>query len=83
MVFRPDVDPELPEQAFLDATGVIKETASLFPEKPVTVWLYGPNQPLGMKRVEEGGKVVSFLSLRRAARALAALYHRHEFLKHL
>ena len=37
--------PFLPDHSFLDASSVILETAATFPDKPVAVWLYGPNQP--------------------------------------
>ena len=77
------IAPELPEQTYLDVTGVIKEVATSFHEKPVAAWLYGPNQPSVAKRLEEEGKVVSFPTLPRAARTLAALYRRRQFLQQI
>lgn len=77
------IAPLLPEHEDLDATDVIKETASSFSEKPVVAWLYGPNQQTVSKGLEEGGKVLSFPTLPRAARALSALYRRGQFLKNL
>lgn len=69
-----------PKYSHLDITGVIKKTAASFREKPVVSWLYGPNQPFVSQSLEEGGHVVSFPSLPRAARTLAALYKRYRFL---
>jgi acyl-CoA synthetase (NDP forming) len=70
-----------PKYSHLDITGVIKKTAESFKEKPVVSWLYGPNQPFVSRALEEGGHVVSFPSLARAARTLAALYKRYRFLR--
>ncbi|UCC66416.1 MAG: acetate--CoA ligase family protein [Deltaproteobacteria bacterium] len=75
------IAPQLPDHAYLDATGVIRETASSLPEKPVVTWLYGPNQALVSQRLEEDGNVISFPTLPRAARTLAALYGRQLFLQ--
>jgi acetyltransferase len=75
------IAPDLPDNAFLDATGVIQRTAAAVPQKPVVAWLYGPNQPLVSERLEEGGKVMTFPTLPRAARALAALWERGNFLR--
>jgi acyl-CoA synthetase (NDP forming) len=77
------IAPDLPAQSFLDATGVMKETAATFTEKPVIAWLYGPNQPLVTKRMEEGGHVISLPTLPRAARALGALRRRGQSLRRL
>jgi acetyltransferase len=73
--------PALPEQAFMDTAQVIRETAASFPEKPVTGWLYGANQPLFSKKLEKGGSVISLPTLPRAAKALAVLYQRQQFLQ--
>jgi acetyltransferase len=75
------IAPELPEDFHLDITGVIKKTAASFPEKPVVAWLYGPNQRSVSQGLEKGGYVVSLPTLPRAARTLAALYRRGQFLK--
>jgi len=74
------IAPDPPER-FLDATGVIQETAARFPEKPVVAYLYGPNQAAVSENLEQGGHVVSLPSLSRAARTLGALYRRGRFLK--
>lgn len=68
------------QYSHLDITDVIKKTAASFNEKPVAAWLYGPNQPRVSRSLEEGGHVVSFPSLPRAARTLATLYKRAQFL---
>ncbi|MFH1091036.1 MAG: CoA-binding protein, partial [Pseudomonadota bacterium] len=77
------IAPEYPEQAYLDATGVIQETVARFPAKPVVAWLYGPNQALLSKQIEEDGRIVALPSLTRAARALSTLYRRSKFLEAL
>jgi acyl-CoA synthetase (NDP forming) len=75
------IAPKLPEQAYLDVTRVIRDTAASFREKPVTAWLYGANQASISKKMERGGRVISFPTLPRAASALAALFHYHQFLQ--
>ena len=75
------IGPRMPEDAYLDATGVIKETAAAYPDKPVAIWLYGPNQSFVSQEVEKEGHVIAFPSLPRAARTLAALKERHRFLE--
>lgn len=71
------VAPEIPEMAFVDATGVIHDMARRFPGKPVVAWLYGPNQHDRQKALEERGCVVAFPTVERAGRALTALYRYH------
>jgi acyl-CoA synthetase (NDP forming) len=75
------IAPEIPEQAQLDATDVIRDTAAAFKEKPVVAWLYGPNQRGISEKIEKGGHVVAMPSLPRAARTLAALSRRGQFLR--
>jgi acetyltransferase len=74
------IAPELPAEAHLDATSVIKEVAASS-DKPVVGWLYGPNQTAMTERLEDGGKVVGLPTLPRAARTLGALYRRYQFLR--
>lgn len=69
--------PRLPEDAFLDATAVIRDVAARFPHKPVAAWLYGPNQGEVSRNLEQGGHVMAFPTLPRATRALATLYRRY------
>ncbi len=75
------IGPRMPEDAYLDVTGVIKEPAAAYPEKPVAIWLYGPNQSFVSQEAEKEGHISAFPSLPRAARALAALYERNRFLE--
>jgi len=75
------IAPTLPKNQHLDITGVIKKTAASHNEKPVVSWLYGPNQQFISQGLEEGGHVVAFPTLSRAARTLAALYRRAQFLR--
>ena len=72
--------PFLPDHSFLDASSVILETAAAFPEKPVAVWLYGPNQPAFNEKFNRGGKILALPTLPRVAKTLAALYKRFQFL---
>jgi acyl-CoA synthetase (NDP forming) len=74
------IAPALPKNRHLDITHVIKKTAASLNEKPVVSWLYGPNQQSVSQGLEEGGHVVSLPTLPRAARVLAALYRRGQFL---
>jgi acyl-CoA synthetase (NDP forming) len=77
------IAPDLPDNAFLDATGVIQRKAAAFPRKPVLAWLYGPNQRSVSATLEEGGNVMTFPTLPRAARSLAALWERGSFLRRM
>ncbi|MFH1351567.1 MAG: CoA-binding protein [Pseudomonadota bacterium] len=73
--------PDLSKYGSLDGTGVIKKVADSFTSKPVVAWLYGPTQSIISERLEEGGRVMTFPTLTRAARALAALHGRERFLQ--
>ena len=64
--------PFLPDHSFLDASAVILETAATFPDKPVTVWLYGPNQPAFNERFNRKRENTGPAHLPRVAKALAA-----------
>ena len=72
--------PFLPDHSFLDASAVIQKTAAAFPDKPVTVWLYGPNQPALNEMFNRNSKVAAFPTLPRVAKTLAALHQRYRFL---
>jgi acetyltransferase len=74
------IAPFLPDQAYLDATEVISHTAAQFPDKPVAVWLYGPNQAAMIEKIEREGTVISLPTIPRTARTLARLLERHRFL---
>jgi acetyltransferase len=74
------IAPNLPEEAYLDATGVISEIAATRNQKPVVSWLYGPNQLTASRRLEAGGDVICFPTLPRAAKTLSALHARGQYL---
>ncbi len=74
------IAPDLPDQAFLDATGAIEDVAGHGADKPVVAWLYGANQARVSERLERSGTVISVPTLPRAASVLKALYRRHLFL---
>jgi acetyltransferase len=69
------------EEDFLDVTGIIRETAGKYPEKPVVVSSCGNNYPYYEEELEKENTVVYYFSLERAARALAALYKYHHQIK--
>jgi len=75
------IAPDLPDQAYLDATGAIEQVADACPKKPVVAWLYGANQECVSRNLERSGTVISVAALPRAARVLEALYRRHLFLR--
>lgn len=70
-----------PEDDFLDVTGVIRETAGKYPDKPVVVSSCGNNYPYYQEELEKDNTVAYYFSLDRAARALAALYKYHHLIK--
>ena len=69
------------EEDFLDVTGIIRETAGKYPEKPVVVSSCGNNYRYYEEELEKENTVVYYFSLERAARALAALYKYHHQIK--
>jgi acetyltransferase len=71
--------PFLPDHSFLDASSVILETAVTFPDKPVAVWLYGPNQSAFNEKFNRSGKILALPTLPRVAKTLAALHKRYQF----
>ena len=72
--------PFLPDHSFLDASSIIMDTAASAPDKPVLVWLYGPNQPVFNERFNGSGRILALPTLPRVAKTLAALYRRFQFL---
>lgn len=70
-----------PEEDFLDITGIIREIAGKYPEKPVVVSSFGNNYSYYEEELEKENTVVYYFSLDRAARALAALYKYHHQIK--
>jgi acyl-CoA synthetase (NDP forming) len=75
------IAPDLPDQAYLDATGAMERVAGACPEKPVVAWLYGTNQACVSRNLEKSGTAISVSTPPRAARVLEALYRRHLFLR--
>ncbi|NLI13443.1 MAG: acetate--CoA ligase family protein [Peptococcaceae bacterium] len=66
---------------FLDVTGIIRDVAGRYPEKPVTVTSWGCNYRHYEEEVEKDNTVVYYISVDRAARALAAMYKYHHQIK--
>ena len=75
--------PFLPDHSFLDASAVIQKAAAAFPDKPVAVWLYGPNQPAFNEMFNRNSKVLALPTLPRVAKTLAALHQRYQFLNQI
>jgi acetate---CoA ligase (ADP-forming) len=74
------IGPEVPDYAFLDVSDALKEVTEALGDKPVTVWLYGPNQdPIGA-RFESTGRMMTYPTLERASWALSLLKQRWEML---
>jgi acetyltransferase len=69
------------DEDFLDVTGIIREMAGKYPEKPVVVSSCGNNYRYYEEELEKENTVVYYFSLDRAARALAALYKYHHRIK--
>jgi acetyltransferase len=70
------------EGDFLDVTGIIRDVAFRYPEKPVAVTSWGCNYRYYEEESEKDNTVVYYISVDRAARALAALYKYHHQIKH-
>ncbi|MDD2553633.1 MAG: acetate--CoA ligase family protein, partial [Desulfotomaculaceae bacterium] len=70
-----------PGEDFLDITGVIREIAGRYPEKPVVVNSWGSNYRYYEEELERDNTVVYYCSVDRAARALGALYKYHQLIK--
>lgn len=70
-----------PEKDFLDVTGLIREFAGRYPEKPVAVTSWGNYYRYYEEEVEKDGTAVYYFSVDRAARALAGLYKYYRLIK--
>ncbi|MFX4261545.1 acetate--CoA ligase family protein [Pelotomaculum propionicicum] len=70
-----------PEEDFLDITGIIREIAGRYPEKPVVVSSWGNYYRYYEEELEKDNTVVYYFSVDRAARALAGLYKYHHLIK--
>ncbi|MFZ3132949.1 MAG: acetate--CoA ligase family protein, partial [Desulfosporosinus sp.] len=69
------------EDDFLDATGVVREIAAKYPDKPIVASTCGGRYQDYELELEKDNNVVFYFSLDRAARALSALYKYHHLIK--
>ncbi|MCG9969564.1 acetate--CoA ligase family protein [Pelotomaculum terephthalicicum JT] len=69
------------EEDFLDVTGVIREIAGKYPDKPIVVSTCGNRYRDYELELEKDNNVLYYFSLERAARALSALYKYHHLIK--
>ena len=60
------------EQQHLGAEEVIRQLSEEF-DKPVVVWIYGPQAAETVRRLEQSGRALAVPSLERGARVLAAM----------
>lgn len=68
------------EEDFLDVTGIIREVAGKYPDKPVVVSTFGGRYRDYELELEKDNHVVFYFSLDRAARALSRLYQYHHLI---
>ncbi|MFZ5649934.1 MAG: acetate--CoA ligase family protein [Bacillota bacterium] len=71
---HPDEDP-------LEITGLYKEIAGLYRDKPLAAWIFGPHRDEYAQRLEQDGNIVVYPSPDGAARGLSALYSYHHRIK--
>ncbi|MDD4169743.1 MAG: acetate--CoA ligase family protein, partial [Desulfotomaculaceae bacterium] len=69
------------DEDFVDATGVIREIAGKYPDKPVVACTFGGRYHDYALELEKDNNVVFYFTLDRAARALARLYQYHHLIK--
>jgi len=69
------------EEDFLDVTGIIREIAGKYPDKPIVVNTCGGRYHDYELELEKDNNVAYYFSLDRAARALSALYKYHHIIK--
>ena len=70
-----------PDRGPLDVTGVLKETARKYPDKPLAAWVFGPHRPAWAQKLEEEGTIVAYSSPERAALGLGKLYSYYHTIK--
>ena len=75
------IAPEIPESAFLDVSEIINGVVSERPDKPVVVWLYGPNQKEINEKLEREKRVGAYQTIERAVWSLSLLRERQQFLE--
>ncbi|MBC8458128.1 MAG: hypothetical protein H8D67_09060 [Deltaproteobacteria bacterium] len=75
------IAPEIPESTFLDVSEIINRVVSKRPDKPVVVWLYGPNQKRINQKLETENRVGAYQTIERAVWSLSLLRERQQFLE--
>jgi acetyltransferase len=75
------IGPKVPDYAFLDVSDALKEVAEDLPDKPIAVWLYGPNPEEVGTRFESTKRIMVYPTLEIASWSLSLLRDRHETLK--
>ena len=72
------IGPKVPDYEFLDVSDALKEVAEDLPDKPIAVWLYGPNpEEIGM-RFESTKRIMVYPTLEIASWSLSLLRDRHQ-----
>ncbi|MFZ0449275.1 MAG: CoA-binding protein [Desulfatiglandaceae bacterium] len=66
---------------FLDVSECLTGTASMDRQKPVVVWLYGPNRDEMAAKFEKGEKIMACETIETAAWSLSILRERQQFLE--
>jgi acetate---CoA ligase (ADP-forming) len=74
------IGPKVPDYAFLDVSDALKEVTEEFLDKPVAVWLYGPNPEEIGERFESTKKIMVYPTLERASWSLSLLKQRYDAL---
>lgn len=71
----------LPDQDPMNIISIFNEAASLHPEKPLAVWIFGPYRHEYRQAIEAKGRVVAFHCPEKAAYCLKQLYYYHSKVK--
>jgi acetate---CoA ligase (ADP-forming) len=72
------IGPKVPDYVFLDVSDALKEVTEELPNKPVAVWLYGPNPEQIGERFESTKRIMVYPTLEIASWALSILRVRHK-----
>jgi acetyltransferase len=75
------IGPKVPDFFFLDVSDAVKEVAEDLPDKPIAVWLYGPNPEEVGARFESTKRIMVYPTLEIASWSLSLLRDRYETLK--
>jgi len=70
-----------PDNAFLDATDLLREIVGRYPHKPVAMTSFGGNFLDIQEKMERDQTTVFYFSMERAAKSLAELYRYHHLIK--